>query len=294
MRTISDYSQRLLPAAEEPGIDPDTPDNGRPPTPRRTEPVLVVVGTAGGVGTSTLAALLACQAARSGGQAGVTLVGADPDSGGLDMILGLEEEPGLRWQDIRAPLGVVDATTLAARLPAADGVRVLAGRPWSGHAPRPWEQDAVFDALMGLPGPLVIDAGQGTRLPDRLAHFLGHSCGQAQDGAVTVLLLTAPCLAALAAGRMLAEDCRRALPGARIATVVSRIGPVVPGWSSPAPDDGQIADALGVPVIGRYRRFPRLTDQIEAGVGLWQVPRGLLRLCDRLVRRAAACPAGGA
>jgi secretion/DNA translocation related CpaE-like protein len=58
--------------------------------------VLAVIGSSGGVGTSTLAAALALTPT-----AGATgLVDLDPGSGGLDVVLGMEGAPGVRWPDL--------------------------------------------------------------------------------------------------------------------------------------------------------------------------------------------------
>lgn len=330
---------------------------------RRT--VIMVAGAAGGVGTSTFAAIVArvlaswtekqgshagfgqaslpagrgpatgeVAAAAASGIAGtsdgpraaenfvmpVDLAVTDPSRPGLDMILGLEEEPGPRWQDIQAPLGVVDGETLVARLPAADGVRVLAGRPWAGPPPRPWEQDAVWAALLGLPGTLVLDAGQGDPASGRLApetvaravgfaaaplrgrmanqnHVPGGTTGGEGTGStrLLVLLLVPPDFAALAATQGLVAAVRRDFPSAHLGAVVSRIGPLCHGRRTESGfSAGDIADILGVPVIGEYRRLPHLVRGIEAGVGLEEMPRRIVRGVRRILTRLASLPEGPA
>lgn len=296
--------------------------------------VIVVVGAAGGAGTSTFAAILArVLAGRAGGQGPLTrrrpaagrstvvmeragglgadgpvsaentvppvdLVVTDPSRPGLDMILGLEEEPGPRWQDIHAPLGVVDGPTLAARLPAADGVRVLAGRPWTGPAPHPWEQDAVWEALLGLPGSLVLDAGQGDPqtghpLPEVFSRASQGMPDGGGAGSPAFLLLVPPDFAALAAAQRIVAGTLGDFPAARLGAVVSRIGPLCRGRRTESGfSDGDVADILGIPVIGRYRRSPRLVRRIEAGAGLEEMPASIVRQFDRFLARLAALPAG--
>lgn len=60
--------------------------------------VVCTVPGRGGVGASTLAAVIACAGARSDSTA--VLVDGDPGAGGLDLLLGLEELAGARWPDI--------------------------------------------------------------------------------------------------------------------------------------------------------------------------------------------------
>lgn len=85
------------------------------PSPRAPGQTIAVTGTAGGVGTSTLAALLARHAARSGP---TTLVDAVPHSGGLDLVMGIEDVAGARWPDLSlATGGSIDAASLQDALP---------------------------------------------------------------------------------------------------------------------------------------------------------------------------------
>ena len=84
---------------------------------------VAVVGARGGAGATTTAVALATAAAATGRR--VLLVDADPLGGGLDLAMGAEDLPGMRWQDlhdVRAPL---PAGGLAAALPQADGVSLL-------------------------------------------------------------------------------------------------------------------------------------------------------------------------
>ena len=77
--------------------------------------VVVLSSAVAGVGVSTLAAMLA----RTLTQRGVkcVLVDADLQGGGLDVLLGIENEDGSRFGDINAPLGNVDGKALLRELP---------------------------------------------------------------------------------------------------------------------------------------------------------------------------------
>lgn len=65
--------------------------------------VVVIDSVVAGVGTSTLAALLARELSERGLKC--VLVDADLQGGGLDVLLGVENEDGSRFGEISAPLG---------------------------------------------------------------------------------------------------------------------------------------------------------------------------------------------
>ena len=60
--------------------------------------VVAVVSGRGGAGGSTLAAALALAGTRRGLRS--TLVDLDPAGGGIDLLFGLETEPGPRWSEL--------------------------------------------------------------------------------------------------------------------------------------------------------------------------------------------------
>ncbi len=71
---------------------------------RAPAPLVAVVGGRGGAGASVLATALALTAARRDLE--VTLLDLDPLGGGLDLLLGAEAAPGLRWGDLRHVTGL--------------------------------------------------------------------------------------------------------------------------------------------------------------------------------------------
>lgn len=89
----------------------------------KTARIIAVVGGSGGVGASVLACAIAVRAAK----AGLRPVCLDGDrfGGGLDVTLGVEAEPGVRWPDLAAARGRIDGPELMRRLPSVEGVRVL-------------------------------------------------------------------------------------------------------------------------------------------------------------------------
>lgn len=84
---------------------------------------LGVLGGSGGVGASVLAAAVAVRAAAA--RRRVVAVDGDRLGGGLDVVFGVEQEPGLRWPDLAAVRGRVAGGSLLARLPGAGQAAVL-------------------------------------------------------------------------------------------------------------------------------------------------------------------------
>ncbi|MDO4927989.1 MAG: pilus assembly protein [Corynebacterium sp.] len=109
--------------------------------------LLSVYGAAGGVGTSTFAA---CLAQGSIGQWGlpVVLVDTDPHGGGLDLLCGIEEKPGLRWNDLGDAAADIAGAELVSALPCtAQGVRVLSWHREDGNHRPHADSHAVIENL---------------------------------------------------------------------------------------------------------------------------------------------------
>jgi secretion/DNA translocation related CpaE-like protein len=112
---LADQAVRAAPAAAPapapaPTSTPTSTSQGR---------LIVVTGACGGSGASTLAAALAVQ--TSGAR---VLVDLDRAGGGIDLVLGLEEQPGPRWPEALA--AAPDVLALFDALPTtADGLAVL-------------------------------------------------------------------------------------------------------------------------------------------------------------------------
>lgn len=86
--------------------------------------VIAFVPASGGVGASTLAAAVAVRAAAAARR--TVAVDLDHLSGRLDVLFGVEQQPGWRWSDLDGVDGAVDGSALGLRLPVAHAVRVLA------------------------------------------------------------------------------------------------------------------------------------------------------------------------
>lgn len=124
------------------------------------------VGASGGVGVSVISSLVALQCVDEGWDC--ALVDGDFDGGGLDVLLGLENDKGLRFSTLNAPLGRVDGHAISARLPRWRGIPVLASDPWNGTRPEWWETSAALTGLAEVNDIVILDAGRGhllTQLP---------------------------------------------------------------------------------------------------------------------------------
>ncbi|SDC43196.1 helicase/secretion neighborhood CpaE-like protein [Geodermatophilus telluris] len=117
--------------------------------------LVVVGGSCGGAGASTLAAALALTAAAESG--GALLVDADVWGGGLDLLLGAEDAAGLRWPALAGTRGRVAGDALLAALPEAEGVHVLAASREDPAPLLPEALTAVVDAARSAGRSVVVD-----------------------------------------------------------------------------------------------------------------------------------------
>lgn len=96
--------------------------------------VLGVVGASGGVGASTMTVALGVVALRGGLRC--VCLDARPLGGGLDVVAGLDREPGLRWPQLDRVDGPVPGSDLLAHLPCTARLPVLShGRQGAGEVP---------------------------------------------------------------------------------------------------------------------------------------------------------------
>lgn len=85
-----------------------------------------ILGASGGSGASTLSCWLA-QAAAASGYA-TLLVDGDHWGAGLELPVGAEPLPGVRWQDVREVRGTVTPAQLGQSLPSVGGFNLLSWR----------------------------------------------------------------------------------------------------------------------------------------------------------------------
>lgn len=214
--------------------------------------VVRVLGGSGGVGASTVACALAQQAVRRATTAAV--VELDPCGGGLDVLLGAEEEPGWRWPDLRHAVGRVDS--LVGSLPSAAGVDVVShARPEPDQPPAGLPSAeavrAVIASLTRTHSLVVLDAG-----------LAGEGSGEGWPGQRQVLVCGADVRQVVAARQRIASR------GWHDVELVVRVGagrPVEPQ---------AVADGLGLPLLGVVRDDRRVTRAAEQGIPVGRGRRG--------------------
>lgn len=209
--------------------------------PPGTRTVLGVSGARGGTGASTLAA--ACARALARREGGCVLVDLDDDGGGIDVLCGIEDQPGLRWADLRDATGDVPAAELRALLPLWGDVHVL-----SHDRARPGEvaPAALHDVLaaLGADVPLVLDLPRHVRSRPPVP--------------VDLHVLVVPRdLQGVAAAQRSLHDLH---PAAPVRLVTSG---AAPGGLT----EGVVADAVGVDVLARLHPDRALPRAVERGVG---------------------------
>jgi secretion/DNA translocation related CpaE-like protein len=135
------------------GLLVDRDHTSQPPA-----PVVVVTGGCGGAGASHLAVAIA-QSAATHCARGALLIDADDLGGGLELLVELENAPGLRWRDLSAIEGRVPPDALRGALPHVDDMHLLShDRQSTVVEPQTW--DAILDAGSRGYGLTVVDAAR--------------------------------------------------------------------------------------------------------------------------------------
>jgi len=258
--------------------------------------VIAFVPTSGGLGSSTLAAAVAVRAAAAGRS--VTAVDLDHTSGCLDVLFGLEQQPGWRWPELVDVAGVVDGRGLADELPVSCGVPVLSGAG-AGWDPRPdgaavqeW-LDTVPDVVAGLADAhalTVLDLPRDTAVLSAVALLV--------DAVVVVAGSTVP---QLAAASVVVPGVRSLLARFRDAGRPWEAQPLLPiePWvvlrgSRVEPDlQDLVMDELDVPLVATVADDRRLAGEVAEGLppgarGRGEVVRAADELLLRLTEQAVA------
>lgn len=232
-----------------------------PPAEDRDATVVGVIGARGGTGASVLAAAVARLAASGGAQ--TALVDGDLTGGGVDVLLGIEDEVGLRWPDLHAARGEVGGDELAALLPTWRGVRVLSAdrrRPEGlvGDAPAD-----VVRALVRAHDVVVVDLSRHDLA--RRARSAGDEGVEADTLAAaarcTVVAVVATRDLGSVAGALALHDATiLAAPRAPLGMVVR--GPAAGGLTA-----HDVASAAGLDLWAELRSDPSLPGALERGEG---------------------------
>jgi secretion/DNA translocation related CpaE-like protein len=232
--------------------------------------VVGVLGGCGGAGASVLAAALGVSASRRHQPA--LLVDLDPLGGGLDLLLGVEEIPGLRWSDLAGVSGRLPPAALRDALPTRQGLAVLSFTPQTDVELSP---DAVC---------AVVETGRrdGLVILDLPRHPASPTA--AAVGLVDELVLVVP------------ADVRAASSAAQVASCLAGsardAGVVVRRRAASTLTPDAVAEAASLPLLGQTRPESGLAALLSSGRPLRFRRRGpLATLCDQLLDRWRA-PAG--
>lgn len=220
---------------------------------------LAIVGAAGGVGTSTFAYAVASVAGAG------LLIDATSYSGGLDLLAGIEEEPGARWPDLAAGSGSVNAVDLHRALPRVGELGILAAAR-SGHAGqpsiKPARREAIFQAAAMHPAGAVFDCSP-LEIPQACEHVVILTAAEVRP--------TAACAKLVAELEAKQQKC----------SVVVRYRQ----WSGLSKED--IAKIVHRDPIAEIPTLRGLTKAADTG-GLRRLPRGLRVAAENVVGEVLA------
>ncbi|ORW31715.1 hypothetical protein AWB91_14380 [Mycobacterium paraense] len=227
--------------------------------------VVAVVGGCGGAGASSFAVAVA----HAAGDA--LLVDLDPWGGGIDLLMGGESAPGLRWPDLALEGGRLNWSAVREALPRHRGISVLSG------ARHGYE-------LGGAPVDAVVDAGRrgGAAVVCDLPRRLTDATQAALDAADLVVVVSRCDVRACAATAAMAPVLAGANPN---------LGLVVRGPSPGGLRATEVAEIAGLPLVASIKAQPQLARQSEHG-GLRLGRRGPLLVAARRV--LAVLPSAGA
>jgi secretion/DNA translocation related CpaE-like protein len=200
---------------------------------------IAVIGGCGGAGASLFAAAVAHAATDA------LLVDLDPWGGGLDLLLGGEATPGLRWPDLSLQGGRLTWAAVRDALPRLHGVSLLSGTR-RGHELDAGPVDAVVDA--GRRGGVTVVCDLPRRLTDAT---------QAALDAADLVVVVSPC------------DVRACAATAAMAPLLAAINPnlglVVRGPSPGGLRAAEVADITGLSLLAAVKAQPQLAQQLEHG-----------------------------
>lgn len=203
--------------------------------------VLGLIGAAGGVGASTLAAAVGCAAAERGHR--VALVDLDARGGGIDLLMGLGDEPGWRWPNLADADGFLG--DLHGHLPRRGDLAVLSHDRADPVDPSAPAIVAVLRSLERSHDVVLLDLGSRPGTAELAAL-------RATDGALLV------CPGDLRGVAAAAQHVRGVDPHVPLAVVHSKVRPGGVGGD-------QISRALGLPVLATVPHDRRVATGIERG-----------------------------
>ncbi|BBX00150.1 AAA family ATPase [Mycolicibacterium moriokaense] len=208
----------------------------------RRGPVVAVLAGRGGAGASVFAAALAQKASDA---TDALLIDADPWSGGIDLLLGIEADPGLRWHDLTLQGGRLHYAALRDSLPRHRGVSVLSGGRGDG---------GIEAAPLGA----VIDAGSrgGATVVCDVPRAATPATETALESADLVIVVTPADVRSCAATEGVARW---------VSTVNPNVGVVVRGPAPGGLRSRDVAAIVGLPLLAAMRPQPGIAAALDRG-----------------------------
>jgi secretion/DNA translocation related CpaE-like protein len=203
-----------------------------------------VIAGRGGAGSSTYAVALAREAVRMGLRA--FLLDGDPLAGGLELVVGCEHAPGLRWPEVTAAGGRVAASALRSALPSSDGLAVLS----SSASVSPHLHDVREVVVSSRRGVDLVVADLPRRVDAELLDVVS-----ALD---VLIVVTTADVRAVAGSRRIVESLRACSGDVRVAVRTSGAALVSPH---------EIAVSLGVPLATAFSTRRATHRAIDEGRG---------------------------
>ncbi|MGV9712684.1 septum site-determining protein Ssd [Gordonia sp. NPDC003424] len=235
---------------------------------RRPGGAVGIIGGHGGAGATTLAAAVALVGVDDARR--VLLLDIDDLGAGIDLVLGIETQPGLRWQDLSIRGGTVRGQTLHDALPkVADRLSVLAPRRDVHSAVTPEAIRAAMDAGRAEGDTVVVDLPRGDTQAVR----------EVIESVDLVVVVTTATVHGVASSRAVAGR----VCGADVPTEVVVRGPAPGGLRG-----ADVATAIGLPLLTAYRSDPSLPGRLESGRLRLRPRQGLTRAADVVCRRIFA------
>jgi hypothetical protein len=223
---------------------------------------------------------------------------ASPERGGLDLVLGLEADSGLRWSHVEAPMGYLDSSSFVRELVHWEGIDVLGADPWSGASLQGWEVRATYSAMCSAEEWLVVDEGD---IPISLETY-----GVKNSAATVKVTLVELSLYGLsqALGKMMrqkahagedatAGNSAQSWDGSREGKTAQEVFIGVPsaracGKRRALVSVEQAAAYLGVDFLGTLSPLPKIERDISRGLGIVAIPKQYERLISSVLSRAGA------
>lgn len=245
--------------------------------------VVAVVGAGGGAGASTLAAATALRGAARRVRRDTVLIDGAPLDGGIDLVLGMENVPGLRWPDLIIEDGRVSAAALHNALPAASaGLAVLScGRARPGAAGK--GRSPTVSAAEAEPPRIGCSSTELSPAAVRAVIESGRDAGDlvvcdvsSERGPAADAMLAAADLVVLVVPARLRSIAAAEVVSAYLGERNPHRGLIVRGPAPGGLRGAEVAELLGLPLLAAVRGQAGLASRLERG-GLSVRRRGPLR-----------------